>query len=331
MSSLPGAYIRDFVELVGRWKIAPATLLAGLPIDHAALADPTTRVPLRVCEAILGRAIELTREPALAVHVGTQMRVSSHGFLGFAAMTAGTAREALDLAVRFASTRTSAIGLALYVEGDSASLVLEERVPLSPLLREFVVVALFVGIWQLGQALTGMPLAGIAECAFPAPAYLARLPTAGRLRFDCPAHRLVFPAKELDLPLRSADAAATRLAREQCERELAELVDAGLPGRIRALLAEADGARSLDDIARTLRISARTIKRKLAERGTTFSELRDDLRRQRALLLLDNRTLSIGDVAARLGYSELPNFTRAFRKWTGETPQAYRERRSAKM
>lgn len=326
MSSLPGAYIKDFVELVERWKIAPKALLAGLPIDYAKLSEPTTKVPLQVCEAILRRAVELTGEPALAVHVGTQMRVSTHGFLGFAAMTAGTAREALDLAVRFASTRTSAIGLALYVEGATASLVIEERTPLSPLIREFVVIALFIGIWQLGQALTGQPLDGVAECAFSAPHYVGKLPTAGRLCFDCPANRLVFPSAALEHPLRSADAVATRLAREQCERELAEVVDASLPGRIRTMLSESDTVYSLEDVARSLRISTRSIKRKLAERGTTFSEIRDDLRRQRALLLLDNRELSIGDVAARLGYSELPNFTRAFRKWTGKTPLAYRER-----
>jgi AraC-like DNA-binding protein len=326
VSSLPGAYIKDFIELVERWKITPQALLAGLPIDYVKLSEPTTKVPLRVCEAILMRAIELTREPALAIHVGTQMRVSTHGFLGFAAMTAGTAREALELACRFASTRTSAVGLALYVEGKTASLVIEERVPLSPLIREFVVVALFIGIWQLGQALTGSPLDGTAECAFPAPDYVGKLPTAGRLRFNCPAHRLVFSSSALDLRLRSADAVATRLAREQCERELAEVVDASLPSRIRSMLAQADGTIPLEDVAKELRMSPRTIKRKLADRGTTFSEIRDDLRRQRALLLLDNRELSIGDVAARLGYSELPNFTRAFRKWTGKTPLAYRER-----
>jgi len=326
VSSLPGAYIKDFIEVVGRWKVTPETLLAGLPTDFAKLSEPTTKVPLLVCEAILRRAVELTHEPALPVYVGTQMRLSTHGFLGFAAMTAGTAREALDLAVRFASTRTSALGLALYVEGATASLVIEERTPLTPLIREFVVIALFIGIWQLGQALTGAPIDGTAECAFPAPPYTGKLPTAGRLRFDCPANRLVFASRVLDLPLRSADAVATRLAREQCERELAEVVDAGLPSRIRTLLSEAAGSRSLEDVAKQLHISPRTIKRKLAERGTTFSEIRDDLRRQRALLLLDNRELSIGDVAARLGYSELPNFTRAFRKWTGKTPLAYRER-----
>ena len=326
MFDLPGAYVKDFIELVGRFKVSPDQLLAGLPVDVAALADPSTRVPLRVCEAILGRAVELSGEPALAVHVGTSMRASTHGFLGFAAMTAGTAREALELATRFASTRTSAVGLALYVEGETASLVIEERTPLAPLVRETIVIALGIGIWQLGMALTGAPIDGVAECAFPAPAWIAKLPTAGRIRFDCPAHRLLFAKHVLDLPLRSADAVATRLAREQCERELANIADAGLPSRIRTLLAETD--RPLEEIAEVLRMSPRTVKRKLAEHGTTFSAIRDDLRRQRALLLLDNRALSIGDVAARLGYSELPNFTRAFRKWTGQTPVAYRERTS---
>jgi AraC-like DNA-binding protein len=322
---LPGAYIKDLVELTGRWNVRPEELLDGLPITAAELAAPTTRVPLRVCEAILARALQLTHEPALAIHVGTQMRVSSHGFLGFAAMTASTMREAIELACRFASTRTSAIGLTLYVEDETATLVIEERTSLGTL-REFVVLALIVGFWQLGQALTGKVLDGKGECMFAEPAYLKGMPFAGRLRFGCTANRLVFSAKELELPLTSADPVAMQLAREQCERELAAVVDAGIPARVRAALMSADGMPSLVELAKDLRMSPRTLKRRLAEHDTTYSTLRDDVRRQRALLLLDNRGLAIGDVAAKLGYSELPNFTRAFRKWTGMTPLAYRER-----
>jgi AraC-like DNA-binding protein len=322
---LPGAYLRDVVEIVGRMRVPPDKLLAGLPITLEALGEPNTRVPLRVAEALITRAVELAREPALAFHLGMQMRLSSHGYLGFAAMTANTAREALDLAVRFSSTRTSAIGLALYVEGEQASLVFEERASLGQL-REFAIIALSVGIWQLGRQLTGLPIDGVAECAFAQPEYLRTMPLGDRLRFDRPVHRLVFPSSVLDLPLVTADAVAKRLVAEQLERELATLTaDAGIAGQIRAAItAHADAAPSLEDIARVLHVSPRTLKRKLADHGTTFSAIRDDLRCQRALLLLDNRTLSIGEVAARLGYTELPNFTRAFRKWTGMTPAAYR-------
>ena len=328
MFDLPGAYVRDLVEVVARRDVLPAQLLADLPVTAAALAEPTTRVPLRVCEAIVARAHALTGDPALAFHVGMQMRLSSHGFLGFAAMTAGTVREALELAVRFVSTRTSAIGLALYVEGDTAALVIEERTPLAPFgaLREFVVIALLVGVWQLGRGLTGHALEGAAECAFPAPSYATSLATAGRMRFARPDHRLVFPSSELGLALPSADAVATRLAVEQCERELSTVMVAGLASRIRAVLAARVQPPSVTALARDLGMSERTLKRRLAEEGSTYSAIRDEHRRQRALLLLDDRTLSIGEVAARLGYTELPNFTRAFRKWTGLTPLAYRAR-----
>jgi AraC-like DNA-binding protein len=326
-SGLPGTYVREVVELVARWNVGADALLQGLPVPVDALRDPATRVPIPVCAEIVARALRLTGEPALAFHVGTQMRLSSHGFLGFAAMTAGTVREAIHLAVRFAATRTTALGLALYEEGDTASLVIEERAPLGGL-REFAVLSLIVGLWQLGQALTGRSLPGSAECAFPAPAFVARVPLVDELiHFDRPAHRLIFPAALLDAPLTTADPVATQLAREQCERELAAVVEAGLPGRVRALIvARGDGVPSLPEVARALHQSPRTLKRRLAEHGTTFSTILDDVRRQRALLLLDNRALSVGEVAARLGYSEVANFTRAFRKWTGTTPAAYRAR-----
>ncbi len=320
---LPGAYLRDLLELVASSSITPEAVLAGLPLSREQLADPTTRVPLRVCEAVIARATQLTGEPALGVHLGLRMRVSSHGFLGFAAMTASTVRDALELAVRFSAIRTSAIGLALVVEGETASLVIEERTDLGGI-REFVVLALLVGIWQLGAELTGQSLEGYAECAFAAPAGIAAA-VVERVSFDRPAHRLVFPSTMLAMKLRSADTVATRLAIEQCERELATTSDGELAAKLRAVL-ERDAATTLPEVAKALHLSTRTLKRRLAEQHTAFSKIRDDLRRQRALLLVDNRALSIGEVATRLGYTELPNFTRAFRKWTGVTPIAYRQR-----
>jgi AraC-like DNA-binding protein len=71
-------------------------------------------------------------------------------------------------------------------------------------------------------------------------------------------------------------------------------------------------------------VSPRTLKRKLADLGTGFSELLEEQQRERALMLLRSEQLSLEDVAARVGYSDVANFTRAFRRWTGLTPGAYR-------
>lgn len=327
-AELPGIYVLDVLNLARRWKVRPDALLAGTGLSEEGLRDPSARVPIATCTRVVERAHELTGEPALALYQGMQMKVSSHGFLGFAAMTASTIREALAFAERFAATRTQVIGVATVVEKDTAAIVFEERVDLGGL-REFAILGLMIGVWQLGQTFTGRKLTGVAECGFAAPAYLTRVPfPIDMLRFERPAHRLVFAAELLDVPLVSADPVAVQLAQAQCERELAMLVDAGLPGRVRAALVIDGGAgfRSVEEVARLLHVSTRTLKRKLAALGTSYSAILDETRRQRALLLLADRGLPLAEIAGRLGYTELPNFTRAFRKWTGTTPAAYRRR-----
>jgi len=329
---LPGSYAYELVALCARWNVDPGAVLEGTGLTVQALKDPATRLSLPACAALVSRARELTGEPALAFMMGLQMRVSWHGFLGFAAMTAATVRDALEVAEHFSLTRTSAFGLSSYVEGDTAALVLEERAELGAL-REFAVLTLLVGIARIARDATGSDVRGVAECAFPAPDYAARvLERVGSKRtsmlFDRPSHRLVFPASTLDLPIVTADPVATQLARTQCDRELAALTEGGsFVGKVRALVSRGDdGTRSLDEVARRLHVSTRTLKRRLADQGTSFSAVLEGVRHQRALLLLENRQLGLADVAGRLGYSDVANFTRAFRRWTGRTPAAYRTR-----
>jgi AraC-like DNA-binding protein len=346
---LPSAYAHELVQLCARWGVGADALLDGLELTLDGLREPSTRVPLAELSRLVQRARALTAEPGLAFYLGMQMRLSCHGFLGFAAMTASSVREALDLAEQFSATRTSAFRLSSYEEGATASLVLEERAPLGDL-REFAVVALLLGIGHIADVITGRTLAGVAEMAFEEPPYaqpcLARLGQVlpaggGTVRFGQPSNRLVFDASILDLPLVSADPVAMQLARAQCERELAALAEAGtFVGRVRTALARGGvGAppdsgtafRSLEEVARSLHVSTRTLKRKLAAQGTAFSLLLDEARHQRALLLLDDPDLALADVAARLGYSDTANFARAFKRWTGTPPAAFRQRGRPQM
>jgi len=333
--SLPAIHALHLVELVERRRVAAGDLLAGLGLAREQLAEPHRRLPLSVLETLVERARALTGEPGLGVLLGMRMRVSWHGFLGFAAMSASTVGDAIELAVRYAPTRTDVIGLRLdrSSDGKEASLVVEERAPLGEA-RETLVIALLVGIWQIGCALTGRELRGRAELAFAEPAYLRgylRGPSAGAasqfaVRFEQPEHRLIFDAALLDLPLTMADAEASRLAREACERELDALEASGrLVAQVRAALARADGAARLEigAVAKEIGVSPRTLKRRLAEHGTSFTSLLEEQRRDRAMALL-RAGLTVDEIAARLGYSDAANFTRAFRRWTGKSPRAWR-------
>jgi AraC-like DNA-binding protein len=324
--SLPAIHALHLVELVERRQVAATRLLDGLGLAREELAEPHRRVPLAVVEELVERARSLTGEPALGVLLGMRMRISWHGFLGFAAMSASTVRDALELAIRYAPTRTDIVGLRLEVDGREATLTLEERAPLGAA-RETLVIALLVGIWQIGCALTGRELRGRAEVAFAEPSYFRALARDGfAVRWDRPAHRLIFDAAVLDLPLTMADAAALRLAREACERELDAIEASGrLVAQVRAALARADAAARLEigAVAKELAVSPRTLKRRLAEHGTSFSALVEEQRRDRAFALL-RAGLTVEEIAARLGYSDAANFTRAFRRWTGKSPRAWR-------
>lgn len=326
--TLPAAHALHLTDLVVGAGIAQEELLGPLGLDRASLSVPGAQLAVPVAVRLFQRARALTGNGAIGILLGLQMRASAHGYLGFAAMTASTLHEALETATRFVRTRTNALGLSLHVGDRSASLVIEERADFGEA-RDAILFALAVGIWQIGDALTGRQLQGSADFAFPRPAYI-ELGTdfVPRLRFDQPLTQLVFDVSALSLPLTMSDPVSRQLAYSECERSLEELgVDQEILARVRKLVARANGGfHSLDEVANQLHLSSRTLKRRLATQGVTYSDLLEEQRREKALLLLRSSGLSLDEVAEQLGYSDTSNFRRAFRRWTGLSPAAYRRR-----
>ena len=235
--SLPSAYLVHLVELTRRFGVDDDDLLEPLGLDADDLSDSGARLEVSQVVSLIDRARTLTGEPGLGVYLGLAMRASWHGYLGFAVLTAKDIGDALRLGERFIATRTTALGLRLTVEGGVASVTLEEREDFGAA-RDVVVLALLIGLSTIGQALSGQELDGRIEVALPRPPWLERFADASRRRlwtesltFDRPAHRLVFDAKLLATPFQLADAAAKRLASEQCEKDLTAL---GFSGRLSA-------------------------------------------------------------------------------------------------
>lgn len=329
--ALPGTYVSLLADVVQRWNISPEQLLEGSGVVPAQLFEPFWYLDFHVFNNLLNRAVQLTHEPALGVYLGLQMTVSCHGTVGLAAMVAQNLGEALTVVEQFIGLRCPAIKPQLDIDGEIAHLYLNQPMP-DFKMGMVGMMFLMVGFSQMSNAMTGQRLSGWVELNFAQPAYFEQIKSIlpNTILFDQPHNRLVFPKQYLELSLIMADPLAARLAREQCKRDLSQLAEKRgeinqLSKLVKELLFdEVQGFFKMTEVADKLHVSERTLQRQLAQETTTFQALTDEVREREAKKLLSQRENSIADVAEKLGYADVTHFTRAFKRWTAQTPRQFR-------
>lgn len=322
-------YVALFCQLIEQRGIPRERLLAGTGVVPGDLADPTARISHTIFQRIVRRAFELTGDTSLGIQLGLSMNIKTHGFLGYAALSSRTLGDAIDLGVRYHRTRSTAIDLQFFVEGDTAVLQFDERMPLGDLLP-FAIDSMIASYYLMRMQLIPGPVPlGEARVTYSEQPHHARLRqlVGDRIRFNCAFNQLRFPAAELQRTLDYADPQLVRMAAAQCEEELKKLKDeAGLLGevrrRVRRRLAEDP---SLERTANELHMAPRTLRRRLAELGTSYHDIVEQLRRGLAVEYLQDAQRPVEQIAEALGYSDPSNFGRAFRRWTGVSPSAWRE------
>lgn len=144
--------------------------------------------------------------------------------------------------------------------------------------------------------------------------------------YDQSANELVCDLVDLDEQLPAANAALAQLNDKMTLDLMARMTKADVPNRVRACLLEKlpTGEFNKGQVAKALNFSVRSLHNKLVDAGTSYQEILDDTRRLLAEQYLRQVAYSVGDVAFLLGFSDFSNFSRAFKRWTGETPTDYR-------
>jgi len=313
------------------YGIASDNLYRPLGISPEQLAAPNARIAVSDFDRLIGRALQLCGDPALVVRLGARGQATRFGFLGFAAMAAGTIREVLELAVELTPAQTDALRLDLVVEGDTAALYVTELVHFGDH-RHLVVSALLFGLAAVLVKLADREFSTTVELAHRRPTQWPEgaVPGHVRVRFDAEANCLCMRAQDLDARVSSADPMAKQLAVQHCRDELARASQSdSLVARAQLLLAaEARTLPGLAELARVLGVSPRTLRRQFEQAGTGYRALLNAARRQRARLLLMRPAVSLGEIADALGFADAAAFSRAFTRWTGESPGRYRKRLS---
>ena len=306
-----------------------AALLAAVGIDPACLADDGARVPLADYAALYTHLNAVLDDEAFALF-SSPMRSGCFEFLCRATITAPQLGEALARAIRFLRAVLPDMRITLERDGAYAVLAIAEQRPLL-VDRVFAyewLLRLLHGLacWLVGR---GIALDAV-DFPYPRPAHAddyALIYTA-HSRFDAPQLAARIAGNLLELPVRRDEAALQRFL-DGAPGKLTMLYrnDRELVMRVRDhLRAALPELPELEATAAALKLTPRTLNRRLEAEGSSFRAIKDALRRDIALSRIAKSTQPVATLAADLGYADPSAFYRAFVGWTGVSPSAYRRR-----
>ncbi|MCM6776426.1 AraC family transcriptional regulator [Nocardia sp. CDC159] len=304
--------------------MALADILRDTGIREEQLRDPSAEVTLDQELALTRNVVgEVGDEPGLGLMAGLLCHPPSLGVLGFAVMSSSTLRHALEIAVRHADLLFTCAHFNLHDHGDEIWLLRDDHnVPRA--LKRFVLERDIAALTTIQQDLIQIkvPTARVEVALEPHPVYemFAALFGAERVVFSAPETVLGWPSTALENPLPLANPATVRYYEQQCADLVQRRRDrGGVSGQVRELLIRCGRITDQGRIAAELGLSVRTLRRRLADEGTTFRELNLETVGVLAEELL-MAGLTVEQVADRLGYSSVSAFTAAFRSWKGQSP-----------
>ncbi len=295
---------------------------------------PTGVVAGPVADRLFDAAATQLADDAIGLTLASRIPIGALGPLDYALCTSPVLREGLRRLARHYAVVTQRVALTLVDDPPRAALVLE-RQPGIDHSRHWIEFSLAMIAERMRQTVGAAMVLDEVHFVHPAPASPARHEAffGTRVLFAQPRDRMSFASALLDEPLRTAAKYLSGVLDERMEEiEKSVRADDPLVDRVRRTILALldDGRTDADLVASRLHMSRRTLQRELKTRQTTHKDLLDEIRRERAVHLLGEGRRTIAEVASTLGFSDERAFFRAFHRWTGTTPKAFRDARPAR-
>lgn len=322
------AYIDDYLRELGEDSTA---IFRAAGLDDPGALPLGERIPVDRLAAVVRSVNRQVRSSNFFLELGARIPLMAHGNLGSAIMACKDVRTVLAVMERYTAIVLPAVRVSLLTEGDNAVVEYQISTPCPEL--NIALVEAFISTSQHNISLL------VSEPFFPRQVSVAFKPplhaaqyrhyTHCDTRFNADCHRMVFARTQLDQPIRTANALNQRVMLQQCEDELKKVQAATrLSERLREIVSlYLDAAPSIGFVAEKLRLSERTLRRRLDEEGLCFRDLLRQIRHETARYYLEKTDLRIDSIARQLGYSETANFRKAFREETGLSPRQWRQQR----
>ena len=324
----PIAFIKAIAAAYAQRGLRVDNALAKAQIEPKLLKKNNARVTAMQMEVISGIAMQELDDEGLG-WFSRRLPWGSYGMLVRASLTSPTLGVALARWCRHHGLLTDDIQLSLTERNSVATLQLDEVRDLG-IFQEFCAVSVLRNALGVACWLTDSRIPLIAthlRFAPPAHADSYRVLFDGPTHFNTQANNLQFDAGYLSLPVRRDEAALQQML----QRALLLTVrpyrrDRLLVEKVRQTLAQhPENSRNADDLAAWLNMSARTLHRQLKEEGASLQELKDAVRRDVAMAQLQRTSRPLKQVAEAAGFQNEKSFIRAFKNWTGTSPEAFRQ------
>ena len=332
VAATPMAFVQAIAQAFTARGLQPDAALQAAQIPPSRLRQAQGRITAAQFEALSAAAMQALDDEALG-WFSRPLPWGSYGLLARASLSAPTLGVALKRWCRHHGLLTRDITFAIQVQGDEAAIVLTEHRPPGGdgSLREFCSVSVLRNVHGLACWFVDsrIPLRG-ASFAFGAPPHAQAYGVLfdGPTHFDAGQTAIRFDARYLDLPVKRDEAAMNQMLQRALPIQVRPYRrDRLLVQRVRQLLlTQPQDTRNADDLAGLLHTSARSLHRQLRDEGATLQALKDEVRRERAMSLLQRSSRPVKQVAEAAGFQNEKSFIRAFKGWTGMTPGGWRER-----
>jgi len=327
----PSALVRLVLvqlEKLGEMGLPRDVLLREAKIDERQLRDPDGRIPLDAVTRLWHAAATHVPDPAFGLRLGADTSVREWGLVGYAMAYSSTVGSALNRFAHYGRVVSDALVVRIDAERDAAWV----RLDVEPALRAFrpAVDARLAALLSACREMVNGPVTPLlVQLSYRQPADVKEYERffGAPLEFGSLASSFLLRSEDLARRVAVADETLVGYLETLADQKLASIgTERSLRERVRrALWSElSERTPTLEGVARSLGVSARTLQRQLRQEGVTFAKLLAELRRELAPSLLRDGQHGVSEVAFLLGYEDPSAFRRAFQRWFGRSPRSFR-------
>ena len=305
--------------------------LRGVGVEAHELGDATVRTSVRQYAHACMNALSLGPDARTPFQVGSRLHLLAYGMYGYALMSCLSLRDYFNLGVKYHLLATPILTIEWREIPESAIWMFPDEFTFAPAaeLRQFLIEQQFTQHVTHLQDVAGRdirPAKAFFSYSTPAHSGIYEEYLGCPCIFNQDRCELHYDSSILDQRPPLAHHLTSAMFQETCDYLITKAKSSsGVAGEIYQMLIRKPGRiQSMDDIAQALHMTSRTLRRRLDEEGSSFSDILDDVHRSISIEYLKSTYMTIDDIGSLVGFNDAANFRKAFKRWTGKTPSEIR-------